>query len=311
MSCLGATLAFAAGGAAAQPRLTAQAGPTVAESGSAFYRFKRQTVDSEDGKRHYDVVVGVPVRRSPPHGFAAVYMLDGGAAIETLDEDLLGRLDASDDPPVLVAIGYVGQPRFDVIARAYDDTPPDPATPGAVDDQGRPGGGAAGFLRMIETRIKPLVARQANIDPRRQTLWGHSYGGLFVLYAASRYDPGFRFFSSADPALWWNYGSGLRAVEAFAAKRPKWPRTFSIMVGTNEMASRPGKPARLNSMRASVPPDAARELARQLNGAGYSVRFLQCPGADHGDMFRISLIRTLLDVARAPAGSSPSCKVPS
>lgn len=309
---IGIGAAFLAGGVGvAQPRLTAQAGPTVVETGSAVYRFRRFAVASRDGRRRYDVAVGIPRRPAPKGGFAAVYMLDGGAAIEALSEDLLARLDAAGHPPVLVAIGYVGQPRFDVVARAYDDTPPDPGTPDVQDDRGRPGGGADDFLRLIETRIQPAVSRLARVDRGRQGLWGHSYGGLFVLHAAVARHPGFAFFAAADPALWWNYGSGLRAAEAFAARRHESPRAVSIMVGTSEAAARPADPVHASPMRRSVPPDAARILARRLREGGHAVGFAQCPGVGHGAMFRLALVRTLLDVARdAPGGASPSCAVP-
>lgn len=308
LACVGAAAGLAAGGAGAQPRLTAQAGPTVIETGSAYYRFERFAVASRDGRRHYDVRVGIPRRPAPRGGFAAVYMLDGGAAVEVLDEALLARLEAAGHPPVLVAIGYVGQPRFDVVARAYDDTPPDHSTPDVRDDQGRPGGGADAFLRLIERRIRPVVSRMVALDRRRQRLWGHSYGGLFVLHAAMARHSGFSLFAAADPALWWNYGSGLRAAEAFAGRRSARPRAFSIMVGADEGAARPGRTAPAHPMRRSVPSGAARDLARRLEAGGHRVGFAQCPGAGHGAMFRIGLVRTLLDASRAaPAGESPSC----
>ncbi|WP_260928054.1 alpha/beta hydrolase [Novosphingobium sp. 9] len=297
IASLGIAAALAACAAGAQPRLTAQTGPTVVEAGSAVYRFEHFTVPSQDGKRHYDIEVGIPKRPAPLRGYPAVYMLDGGAAIEALSEDLLKRLDAGGDPPVLVTIGYVGQPRFDVKARAYDYTPPDPSKPDVTDDQNRPGGGAADFLHLLRKSIRPQVARLVRVDRHRQTLWGHSYGGLFVVYAATLRHSGFQSFAAADPALWWNYGSGLRTAQAFAAHRQGPPRHISIMVGTNEMGPRPGRPPRVNPMRTSVPPNAARDLAERLRASGQDVGFAQCAGAGHGDMFRISLVRTLRNVA--------------
>lgn len=294
---LGTAAMLTAYAAAAQPRLEASTQPTVVQAGSAFYRFDRFTVPSHDGQRQYDVQIGIPKHRPPAKGFPVVYMLDGGAAIEGLSEDLLRRLDVGNSPPVLVAIGYVGQPRFDVKARAFDYTPPDRAKPLVVDDQDRPGGGAADFLRLIEARIKPKVERMAPIDRRRQTLWGHSYGGLAVLYAAIAHHPRFQRFAAADPALWWNYGSLLSEARAFAAHPSAQPRVIEIMTGGNETRRPGGSPARSSAMRSSVPSDSAKILADSLAAAGNQVAYNRCEGAGHGDMFRISLIRTLLNVA--------------
>ncbi|MFT3978220.1 MAG: alpha/beta hydrolase-fold protein [Sphingomonas bacterium] len=310
-------LALLAGGAgaalpaAAQPRLAASTEPTIVQTGSAVYRFGMFTAVSHDGQRHYDVTVGIPKRPPPAKGYPVVYLLDGGAAVETLDEGLLKRLDAGGGPPVLVAIGYVGQPRFDVRARAYDYTPPDPGRPGVVDDQGRPGGGADAFLQLLERRIAPKAGKLAPIDRRRQTLWGHSYGGLLVLHAAIARAPRFQHFAAADPALWWNYGSALREAQGFAAERGGSPRTIDIMVGGNEKRTRDGMPPGGAAMRTSVPPQAAQALAEQLRATGNRIRFSRCEGAGHGDMFRISLMRTLLDTAHSDSdGDAPlSCVV--
>ncbi len=294
---IGAAMLTAPIPGAAQPQLDAPATPTVAQTGSAHYRFERFNVPSADGKRMYDIQVGIPKRSVPARGFPVVYMLDGGAAIDALDEPLLARLDQGGSPPVLVAIGYAGHPRFDTDARAFDYTPADAAKAQVVDDRGRPGGGASAFLALIETGIKPRVRKLVRIDRRRQTLWGHSYGGLLVVHAATGKHADFQQFAAADPALWWNYGSALRGAQAFAAQKAHRPRSISIMVGGSEQPSGNARPGMRGAMRLSVPASAIRVLAEKLGASGHHIRFARCEGVSHGAMFRISLVRSLLDVA--------------
>src|SRR5690606_6559257 len=42
------------------------------------------------------------------------------------------------------------------------------------------------------------------IDESRQTLYGHSYGGLFVLHALRTQPGAFQRYVAASPSLWWN-----------------------------------------------------------------------------------------------------------
>jgi predicted alpha/beta superfamily hydrolase len=41
------------------------------------------------------------------------------------------------------------------------------------------------FLDLLQDRILPQVRQQVALDATQLSLWGHSYGGLFVLHACS------------------------------------------------------------------------------------------------------------------------------
>ncbi len=162
----------------ARPDLSQKVGPTLADTGSAYYRFERFELDSTDGRRHYRIHLAVPKRAAPAEGYPALYLLDGNAVNAELREDWLAEMDER-GPPLLVMIGYATELRFDVDARVYDYTPaPQPGQPLLEDEERRrPAGGAAQFLDLIEQRIKPHVTLHHPVDPQRQGLWGHSYGG--------------------------------------------------------------------------------------------------------------------------------------
>jgi hypothetical protein len=98
--------------AEAQPDLSHPLGPTIADTGSAWYRFSRFTLGSVDGQRSYRITVGVPLRPPPPQGYPAIVLLDGNAALAAIDEPQLQALQDG-SPPVIVAVGYDTALRFD------------------------------------------------------------------------------------------------------------------------------------------------------------------------------------------------------
>lgn len=289
--------------AAGKPDLTQETGPNIAERGSAFYRFERIELASADGQRHYRIWIGVPQRPAPGEGYPVAYLLDGNAVMDVLDEAQLAELDRR-NPPVLVAIGYATALRFDVVARAYDYTPPLPGGEPVVDDLARErrGGGADLFLQLIEQRIKPAVAARASVDPQRQTLWGHSYGGLFALHTLFTRPQSFQAYAVADPSLWWQKGFILTEEQVFLAAPPRLPNSrLLVMRGVGRDEDRPpraGMDARVIAARreamASVPVDAATQMTRRLAQAtGLQARYREFPGLGHGPLLAASLAPAL------------------
>lgn len=323
-SCLAAFGGLALGGlpgASAQPDPSRPAGPGIADGGSAVYRFERWTVPAGEGRDRMRVTLGVPRRPAPSEGHPAAWLLDGNAALAALDEPLLQALDASGRAPLLVALGPDSALRFDAQGRAYDYTPP--ALPGEappVDPLGRRGGGAEAFLQRIAEAVRPQVAARAALDPDRQLLWGHSYGGLFVLHALFTRPTLFSHYVSADPALWWADGLLLRR-EAAAVALPAGPaRQLLVISGTGDAGrdvDRPsggavkppppeatdaaGMPAaradrspedveRMRRARRAVPATALGDLVkRQAARPNLETRWIRLDGLAHGPLLPVSL----------------------
>lgn len=290
--------------ARAQPDLSRPLGPTIADTGSACYRFERFLLSSADGQRHYRVTVGIPRKSPPAAGHPAIVLLDGNAALAALDEQQLQQLDAA-TPPVIVAIGYDTDLRFDVNARAYDYTPPVPA--GQVDDEaarGRRGGGADGMLALIEQQVLPRVRGMAPVDAGRLALWGHSYGGLFVLHALFSGSSLFADYIAASPSLWWGRGVILQEEERFRATAPAARRALWLMAGDSERRERPaaGTARAAPPGRADMPPQALPDLASRLRAVpGLTVDLRIFAGMSHGPMLPASLQPAL----RIAAGLAP------
>ncbi|MBS7458105.1 alpha/beta hydrolase [Coralloluteibacterium stylophorae] len=257
-------LALAASTATAQPRLDQPAAPSIADRAVAGYRYERFELASLDGARHYRVQVAIPDRPAPAAGFRSVWLLDGNAAFPAIADADVQRLLASGDAPVIVAIGPATGLRLDVEARAFDYTPAAPGG-GPEPDPDRPGrtvGGAEVFFALLEDAIRPRVEALAALDPGRRTLWGHSYGGLFVLHTLMAHPHAFSHWVAASPSLWWQDGRILAAAARWAGPASPAAEHVLVLHGGDEHADA----QRRAGIRAAADPRAA-ERARRLAAA--------------------------------------------
>ncbi|MTD41294.1 alpha/beta hydrolase [Erwinia sp. CPCC 100877] len=261
-------------------------GPNIADTGSEWYHFRSAAFDSADGQRHYRVWVGIPKAAAPAAGYPVLYMLDGNAAMARLDNKLLQRLNAA-HPPVLVAIGYQTPLPFDISSRAWDYTP-DPGSASASRIHGYKGGYSKPFRRLLMSQIVPWSEKQAAVDIQQRSLWGHSFGGLFVLDTLYHAPEAFRHYYAASPSLGW--GGGMMLSQAKTLSGSKFnSRTLRLMEG-NGNSDRPG-------LRGDDGQDRNARLAQILSGKGVKASYKLYPGLSHGAMFGASLIDTLLNVS--------------
>lgn len=272
-------------------------GETVADRPSAVYRFETHRLDSADGKRRYRIQIAVPRRSAPAGGSPALYLLDGNAALDTLTDADLSRLGEG-VTPILVAVGYDVPTRNDVVARAYDYTPPlfeqGARQPNPV-VLGREGGGADLFLALLRDRVKPLVRQHATVDPNREFLWGHSYGGLFALHVLFTEPDTFARYIAGDPSAWWADGALLREWRRFDARRAAGKRVV-VLAGT-----KPRDTARQRVNAPSTRPDGTpidlqsevRAMIAGLRTGGAEASYEAFAQFGHGEMLRVSLARAL------------------
>ena len=256
------------------------------------YRFSQVDLDSADGRRHYRLWIGKPNRPAPVSGYPVLWMLDGNAALGALDSQQLATL-AAGQAPLLVAVGYQTEQRIERAGRTYDYTPALPGQAEQLDPlTGQPSGGVDAFLDLLTGRMRTLVAGVAPIDLQRQTLWGHSYGGLAVLHALFTRPGAFSDYAAASPSLWWHdgaiVGEAQRLEQRLGSSRPR----LLLMRGSEE----PANP------RTQVQGDVerpARELVAGLARVpGLQVRFERFSGLGHGPMLPASLKRVLEGMSR-------------
>lgn len=151
--------------------------------------------------------VSVPEGKAPAGGWPVLYILDGNSVFGTVrDEVRRESADTYEAPAIIVAIGYPGDAPWNDAQRQHDLTPALPAGRTAPGPAGRdiPDiGGAKPFLDYLIDRVKPLIERDFPVDRTRQTLAGHSLGGLFTLYAAFTRPGAFQTYAAMSPSIWY------------------------------------------------------------------------------------------------------------
>lgn len=170
---------------------------------------------AEDGHRLF---IAAPRRTAPAQGWPVIYLLDGNAAFDFLTPDHLAGVPGL----VVVGVGYDTDRQFARERRTLDFTPPDGAR-GIRPDPVHPGrmaGGGADFLARLTGPLRARAEEGLPIDPARRTLWGHSFGGLFTLYAALSAPESFARFAAISPSVWWDADLMGRIAEAAAGPLP-------------------------------------------------------------------------------------------
>ena len=160
----------------------------------------QKVVDCGPGHRLF---LAVPRGEAPQAGWPVIYLLDGNAAFDFLTPEHLALVPGL----MLVGVGYDIDRQFARERRTLDFTAPDGPGDGIRPDPVHPGrmaGGAAQFLDRLTGPLRAAAEAGLPIDPTRRTLWGHSFGGLFTLYALLTQPGSFARFASISPSIWWD-----------------------------------------------------------------------------------------------------------
>lgn len=203
------------------------------------------------GSRQFDIgwddrtlriFVYQPQSPAPASGFPVIYALDGNAHFASLvasskahgiRPELTGL-----DPAVIVGVGYAVDDDLDLEQRTLDYTPEvDAALLGPTPD-GQPWkrtGGADAFLTFLEGVIKPRIEAGFPVDRQRQSLFGHSFGGLCTLYAALTRPASFRNFLVSSPSIWFGEKRVLSFLDGFEARLAAVGAPKSLVISVGEL----------------------------------------------------------------------------
>ncbi|WP_276913494.1 alpha/beta hydrolase [Aneurinibacillus aneurinilyticus] len=247
-------------------------------------------VHSQAENRLYQIMVAQPAEDPPPSGYPVIYLLDANSVFGTMVEAV--RLQSRRPeksgvvPAIIVGIGYQTEEPY-APERFYDFTPiptteyhqkPDGT---ALPEQG----GAAAFLNFIEEELKPHIERKFRIDSSRQTIFGHSLGGLFTLYALFTKPEAFQCYIAGSPSIHWNRQYLLEQERNFMAHVKKKSVNVQLLLGVGE----------LEKTHISGNCDNAKELSARLSALssqGMKVMFKQFEGEGH-----VSVLPTLISQA--------------
>ena len=187
----------------------------------------------------YRISLWLPDGPPPASGFPAIYVLDASALFATFVEAIRRgsrRVDATGVAPMaVIGIGHDADELFANRLRRRDYTW-GPAAQEAPPDDGPVGGGPA-FLHFLVDELAPALRQELPLDGTRQTLFGHSLAGQFVLQALAARPDAFRTWAAISPSIWWD-PAGLTARLATTLPPTRTPNVF-MAVGEWEGAVPP------------------------------------------------------------------------
>lgn len=239
----------------------------------------------------YRIFVYVPPVPPPARGFPVFYVLDGNAMFATAMESValqMRRPDVTGVPAsVVVGIGYPTETTLDPARRSFDYAPP-AATAATA------GGGADLFVDFLQNEVKPAIEAMSPVDPRRQALFGHSLGGLFVLWTLFNRPDSFRSYSAASPSIWWSDRAVLASEAKFAGalKTLREPVRLLLTAGSLEASS----PAARGDAHARRMADEASSLANRLTAQGsdrLDVQFVEFADENHASVVPAAISRSV------------------
>jgi predicted alpha/beta superfamily hydrolase len=232
------------------------------------------------GRQPYRISVFQPAGEVPEGGFPVIYVLDANSIFATMVEALTVQSRRPEKtgvmPAVIVGIGYVTDEPFHP-ARFYDFT----LAPGPEDPTVHPAGkslaeqgGAENFLDFIEKELKPSIEKEFPVDRSRQTIFGHSLGGLFVLHALFTRPGTFTSYVAGSPSIHWNKRMLLAEEQSFESRLLKCPQSLGVLLAVGELEG--GHPSRMV--------EHAREMSKRLEllrSYGLRVEYKEFEGEGH------------------------------
>lgn len=246
----------------------------------------------------YQIWVSCPAGPAPESGWPLTWVLEQAmfhALTTVVQNQPAGRARG-----LVVGVGYSGPDR-----RVYDYTPSVASVlPSADTAQPADTGGADDFLDFLLHEVKPWLIRSFPIDVHRQTLAGHSLGGLFALYALFQQPAVFQTYLVSSPSVWWADHFLPQAAQRFVAgykgKRLAPPVRVGMTVGEYEQSLSPAERQRdpgwqqqqLSRRRSRRMVDEGRELAQTLRQVeGLEISFQVLDGQTHAMAGQQSLVQ--------------------
>lgn len=280
-------------------------------------RTERRLMQSRASGAEYVIFISTPSQPPPPAGHPVIYLLDANAAFGTMVEALAMQSPRPEAtgvrPAIVVGIGYPTEQPLDPVRRTYDYTPavsPERLSPRPDGTPWPPTGGADAFLDFIEDELKPAIARDFPVDPTCQGVFGHSFGGLFVLHALFTRPGTFRSYVAGSPSIWFGERAILDAERAFGERLGTVPRPIRLMIGVGGLEQTPSprpeakaaSAARAEWVTRNRMVDNARDIAghlRELAPHGLELCYEEFPGENHVSVIP-ALMSRALRLALAP-----------
>lgn len=267
-------------------------------------------VTSDRNGQTYRIFIYRPSGEAPANGWPVLYMTDGNAVIGTAVDVMRAQANYPNGTNVgdgvIVAIGYPLDAAYNPLRRSWDLGPPPGETypPFFENSPEVRTGGAEEFLALIMDQVRPVVEAMLPINRDCQALFGHSFGGLFVLYSFFTRPAAFTTWVAASPSIYWENKSIERfypRFDAFLATRAdarlflscgeyETEKLAPFQIGATDEAER------LVQKKVSLNDVYAAELEDRLNnlpGRPVQVQFEIHPGENHMSLLPVAVNRAI------------------
>jgi predicted alpha/beta superfamily hydrolase len=269
-----------------------------------------------DGSERYRIFLFVPKGEPPLGGWPLLVTTDGNA---TFPFAVASTVTQAPYPTgtnvgwgVIAAIGYPTDEPYDALRRAWDlGPPPIKSYPPYV--EGGPSvriGGSGQLLDFIEQQLLPRLDEIARIDPTRRSLFGHSFGGLFALYALFERPWLFARWIAASPTIYWEKSEILNNE---AGRQPVSGHEVFLHLSAGEYEGDELAPfqyrnedaaSRIEKRKAERTVSLARKMADRLNDSntGIKTQFELFSGQTHMSVLGPAINRAVaIAFERGPA----------
>jgi predicted alpha/beta superfamily hydrolase len=205
-------------------------------------------------KRYIQVVLPADYKPGSADKYDVIYVTDGDDNTKTI-ADIQYFINREGFMPKVIIVGILN------IDRNKDLTPTHEEGFGTS-------GGADKFLAFLKNELIPYINKTYPSDGDN-TLFGHSFGGLFVTYALLNEPQVFTSYIAADPSYWWGNGYMISAVAAKLHTLANLGKTLFISgregQGMKEMAINP-----------------MDSLLKKYSPAGFTWKISAYPNETHG-----------------------------
>ncbi|GAB4044330.1 alpha/beta hydrolase-fold protein [Spirosoma litoris] len=160
---------------------------------------KRDSITSEilKEKRYFQVVLPSGYDAASEKKYDVIYVLDGDWNTKLVSD-------------VEQLLGAEGRIPHNIIVSLFNTDRNRDFLP-THNESNRTSGGADQFLKFLEKELIPYINKTYPSDGEN-TLFGHSFGGVFVTYALLSEPQLFNAYIAADPSYWWDNNVMLKMV---------------------------------------------------------------------------------------------------
>lgn len=176
---------------------------------------KRDSINSAilKEKRYFQVVLPKGYDTASHKRYDVTYVLDGDWNTKLLS-DMEQLLGGEGRIPHNIIVGILNTDRDRDFLPTHNES-------------NRTSGGADQFLRFLKNELIPYINKNYPAN-NENTLFGHSFGGVFVTYALLTEPQLFESYIAADPSYWWDNNAMLKWVPSKLAELTASGKTLYV-----------------------------------------------------------------------------------